>query len=193
MNKQPLRLAACAALLLTGAGCASVFPSGGHVDKSPWPTFDAAKAAFDQIELGADSSCELKNAGFDPFANPNVKILNYLDLMQRFLPNSSIRLEDLPAPVRECLKAQDRALGYELDVSVTRNQRHGNLAADIFRFNRRTHETGWQFKALVLVNDGTVVYKLWSGQPNIDRFDQKKRPLGPLQEIEVSVGIPGIR
>ncbi|MBM3876715.1 MAG: hypothetical protein FJ386_08370 [Verrucomicrobia bacterium] len=193
MKIQTLRLAACAALLLTGAGCASVFPSGGHTDKSPWRSFDDAKAAFDGIGLGADSACELKTSGFDPFSNPNVKILNHLELMQRFMPNHSIRLEDLPVPVRQCIAAQDRAMGYEMDITVTRNRRHGNLVMDMFRFNRKTHETGWQFKALVLVNDGTVVYKLWSGQPNIDRYDQKKRPLGPLQEIEASVGLPGIR
>ena len=45
---------------------------------------------------------------------------------------------------------------------------------------------GWNFKALILLNHDKVLYKLWSGQPNLDRTEQKKKPLGPLQEIDAT-------
>jgi hypothetical protein len=73
-----------------------------------------------------------------------------------------------------------------LDLTVVTSQRYGNLALDMLAFNRKTHETGWNFKALILLNHDKVLYKLWSGQPNLDRYEQKKKPLGPLQELDAT-------
>ncbi len=180
-------LSVVAALALLQAGCASLFTSGRNTVKSQWATFDETKAAFDQIDPGQTTKEELVCLGFDPYDNPNVRILTYLDIMNRFLPNNSIRLTDLPSPVRDCLAAQDKSHAYELEVSDQRSKRYGNLFLDVFAFNRKTRETGWNFKALILLNDGTVAYKLWSGQPYVERLEQKKKPLGPLQELEGSI------
>lgn len=32
-------------------------------------------------------------------------------------------------------------------------------------FNRKPHEAGWNFKALTLLKQDQIVYKLWLGQP----------------------------
>ena len=182
MKKLLLLLGALAMFFATG--CASMHSSGHSAAKSPWPDFAAAKAAFDGITPGQTTIAELRTLGFDPYANPNVRILNYLDIQNRFLPNQSVRLEDLPAPVRQSLDGKESSVAYELDLTVVSSQRYGNLAMDMLAFNRKTHETGWNFKALILLNHDKVLYKLWSGQPNLDRYEQKKKPLGPLQEIE---------
>lgn len=180
-------LSVVAALALLQAGCASMFTSGRNTVKSQWTTFDETKTAFDQIDPGHTTKEELVCLGFDPYDNPNVRILTYLDIMNRFLPNNSLRLADLPEPVQHCLAAQDKSRAYELEISDQRSKRYGNLFLDMFAFNRKTRETGWNFKALILLNDGTVVYKLWSGQPYVERLEQKKKPLGPLQEVEGSI------
>lgn len=189
MKKSFLSLALLAALALLQAGCASMFSSGRTSVKSPWGDFAEAKAAFDEIKPGQTTKEELKDLGFDPFTNPNVRILTYLDIQNRFLPNDSIRREDLPEAVRASLAAQERSQAYELDITVTHSKRYGNLFLDMLSFNRKTRETGWNFKALILFNDGTVVYKLWSGQPMVERYEQRKRPLGPLQELEGAVSL----
>jgi len=111
-------------------------------------------------------------------------------VMSRFLPNNSIQKADLPASVRECLEAKADCQAYELDLTVTHSKRYGNLFLDIFAFNRKTHETGWNFKALVVLNCGKVVYKLWSGEPNLERYETKKKPLGPLQELDGTLHVP---
>lgn len=185
--KRILPLLGALTMLLLGAGCASMHASSRNITKSPWADFAAAKAAFDYIVPGETTIAELRTLGFDPYSNPNVKILNYLDIQSRFLPNQSVRLEDLPEPVRHALEAKEKSVAYELDVTTSRHQRYGNLCLDVFSFNRKTHETGWNFKALVLLNQNKALYKLWSGQPNVDKFDQKKKPLGPLQEINLVV------
>jgi len=180
-------LSVVTALALLQAGCSSMFTSGRNTVKSQWATFDATKAAFDQIEPGNTSKDDLACLGFDPYLNSNVRILTYLDIMNRFLPNNSLRMEDLPMPVQHCLAAQEKALAYEMETSDQKNKRYGNLFLDVFAFNRKTHETGWNFKALILINEDKVVYKLWSGQPMVERYEQKKKPLGPLQELEGSI------
>lgn len=174
-------------------GCASMLASGQRSAKAAWPDFAGAKAAFDRIVPGQTTIAELRELGFDPYQNPNVRVLNYLDIQNRFLPTPSIRLEDLPAPVRQSLDAKEQSLAYELDLNVVSSQRYGNLVLDMLAFNRKTHETGWNFKALILLNHDKVLYKLWSGQPHLDRLEQKKQPLGPFQELEGAARLSVLR
>ena len=181
--KRLLSLLGALASLLVTTGCSSLHTRGGNIAKSPWPNFAGAKAAYDLIEPGRTTVAELRALGFDPYANPNVRILNYLDIQNRFLPNQSVRQEDLAAPVRSSLARQEKSVAYELDLTVVNSQRFGNLFLDVFGFDRKTRETGWNFKALMLLDNDKVLYKLWSGQPHVDRVDQKTRPLGPFQEI----------
>lgn len=188
-----LKVTLLAALALWNVGCANMFTSGHVTTKTPWTTFADAKGAYDRVEPGKTTLAELQGLGFDPFVSQNLKVLTYLDVLNRFVPNNSVRIQDLPAPVQAFLAAQDKSLAYELDATVTRSQRYGNLFLDIFAFNRKTHETGWNFKALFLINDGRVIYKLWAGQPVIDRYEQKKKPLGPLQEVDLNIPVPVVR
>ena len=142
------------------------------------------------IGPGQSTTNELEYLGFDPFSHTNVRTLTYLDVISRFLPNNSIQKTDLPEPVRACLEAKDSCQAYELDLTVTRSKRYGNLFLDIFAFNRKTRETGWNFKALIVLNRGKVAYKLWSGEPNLERYETRKKPLGPLQELDGVVHVP---
>ena len=138
-----------------------------------------------ELEVPKSSpASELKSLGFDPFTTPNVKVLTYLDLIQRFIPNASITMDSLQPDVRACIESKDCCHAYELDLDMTDNNRFGNLALDIFGFNRKTKTTGWTFKALVILKDDVVSYKLRSGEPNVDRLERKTKPLGPLQELD---------
>ncbi len=185
-----LLLLGLAVLVLSSTGCRSLFTSGSNTVQSPWKTFAEAKTAFDQIIPGQSTTNELEYLGFDPFSHANVRILTYLDVISRFLPNNSIQKTDLPEPVRACLEAKDSCQAYELNLTVTRSKRYGNLFLDIFAFNRKTRETGWNFKALIVLNRGKVAYKLWSGEPNLERYETRKKPLGPLQELDGVVHVP---
>jgi hypothetical protein len=122
--------------------------------------------------------------GFDPTTNPNIKTLTYVDIIQLFLPNPSIRKEDLAEPVRACIEAREMAQAWEIDLDEVKAKRYGNVLLDVTGFVKKTHETGWHLKGLLLIRDGRVVYKLVSGKPNVDRYDKKIRPLGPLQELD---------
>jgi hypothetical protein len=166
------------------SGCAFLLPKAQTTTKSRWSSYEEARAAFDRIVPNETRTDQLSSLGFDPRTNPNVKVLTYLDVIQRFMPNQSITLDDLDKAVRSCIEARERSQALEVDLNNTRSQRYGNALLDVTGFVKKTHETGWRFTGLLLILEGRVVYKLASGQPNVDRYDKKIRPLGPLQEME---------
>ena len=149
-----------------------------------WSNFAEAKAAFDRIEPNATTVADLAALGFDPYTSPNTTILTYLDLIKYFMPNPSIRLEDLDPAVRDCISARNACRGFRVTAGEKRSKRHGNVLADLFNFRRRATQTGWQFTALLLAQDERITYKLWGGQPKLDGETDRRNPLGPLQGMD---------
>ncbi len=177
----------CLALVITTTGCKSLFTSTSQRARTPWQNFDEAETAFDKIVPHKTTVPELKSMGFDPLTTPNIKILTYLDLIQRFIPNSSITMADLQSDVRACIESKDCCHAYEMELDLIDAKRFGNLALDVFGFKRNTKTTGWRYKALVIVKDDVVAYKIRSGEPNVDRVEKRSKPLGPLQELDNAV------
>ena len=178
-----VRSTALGAIGLALAGCAGVLPRGYETTASAWDTFEAAKAAFDQIEPGRSTLAELGDLGYDPDTAPNTKTLSYLELLQRFLPTQAIGLGDLDPDVRRCLEAHNGCQGIEVQPKSIQRQRVGNAFLDIFNFRRETVEKGWSFSALILLRDDLVLYKTWNGSANIATTERKDNPLGPLQDL----------
>lgn len=170
-----------AILVLTGCG-SSALPKSESVTRSLWRGFDEAKAAYDKITPGVTTLEELRSAGFDPFRNANLRVLNYLDLMRQFLTTDAIKPTDLDPSLQRCFAARELCIGYHIALERIDRERKGSALADLFNFHRQTHETGWSFSALFVMQGGRVTYKLWSGVPRIDRLIDQENPLGPVQE-----------
>lgn len=167
-------------------GCANLLPTVEQTTESRWKSYEEVKQSFDRIIPGKTMSVELREMGFDPFENPNIRLLNYLDIIQKFIPNESIRLADLHPSIRACLKAQIACQGYEISPRFTHAKRYGNVILDVFNFRRKTRTTGWNFQGLIILNEDLVVYKIQSGQPSVLESEDKANPLGPLQDISVT-------
>jgi len=165
-------------------GCSALLPTKTSTVESRWKTYDQARLAFELVEPYHTTTNDLVSLGLYPARSPNVKILPYADVVSIFMPNSSIHKSDLPAGVNECIDAHDRGCAYLVDLQNVHSKRYGNVLLDMFGFRRATHETGWQFKGLILLKDDVVVYKLTSGEPRVSRDEKVIRPLGPLQEID---------
>lgn len=174
---------------LISSGCSSLLPVAKGRIESPWESFEQAKEAFDQITPYQTTREDLQALNFSPAQNPNIEIVTYLDLINRFMPSSSFKKEDLPAGIQDCIANNNQCSGYELKINRIQSKRFGNVFLDLFNFKRQTHKTGWEFNALIVLINNHVAYKLWSGKPQIDEFSYKKNPLGPLQEPE-SLVIP---
>jgi len=168
------------------AGCSSFLPSGETVKKSPWETFDETKGAFDQIAVGQTTVDELTQLGFDPHRTPNIAILSNLDIRRLF--NYELGQDEYyHEGVNACIKAREACQAYDVEIEDIRKKRVGNFWLDLLVVKRKEQTTGWRFRALILLVDSTVVYKLWSGNPMLDETKSKKNPLGPLQEIGSSL------
>lgn len=172
--------------LLT-TGCKTLFPSQSSTVESRWKSYAEVQSDFEKIVPDLTNTNDLKSLGFDPSATANVKVLTYVDVIQIFMPNPGIRLKDLPKGVRECIDGRERSCAYQIDLETDNSHRYGNLLLDMLGFRRKTHETGWSFKGLILIKNGLVVYKLSSGEPQISRNKTVRNPLGPLQQVEGSV------
>ncbi len=168
--------------IFTLQGCASWLPSGKMDVKSPWGTFEETKTAFDKITPNQTTKEDLKALGYDPFVSPNITILTYLEIIQLFTANPSFKKEDLDKELTDCLAEKKNCTAYQVSLRRVREKRYGNFFLDLLRFNRKTEKSGWEFRAFIVLKNGLVVYKLWSGRPMVDEHSQKKNPLGPLQE-----------
>jgi hypothetical protein len=192
MKRLRLLMVVCA--LFVGTGCSFILPSTRSNSKSPWESFEQAKQDFDLIVVNQTTVEDLKSSKYNPAKLENVEYLSYVDLLQKFLPNSSIQREDLDPGLQQALSAKDRCYGYEYEPKILREKRYGFFLLDWLNFTRNTRTTGWRFNALVVVKDEVVVYKLWSGTPKIDLDKKKTNPLGPLQEAGniVSKGVDAV-
>jgi hypothetical protein len=165
------------------AGCSSLLPKSKEVTASPWQTYQDAQETFDKIIPGQTTIADLRMMSLDPGANANIAILNYADVMRKFLLNQSFSINDLDHGVRDCVLAKVGCKGFEINQSSVQKQRMGNVVFDVLGFYRETHTAGWRFNGLILLKDDIVVYKLTGGQPVIQQTEENQNPLGPVQAI----------
>jgi len=175
-------------LLLMVAGCASLLPHSTITTRSPWENFDRAKETYDKIIPGVTNVNDLKKLGFDPFMEPNIRIMNVTEVINLFLPNPSLKKEDLDPGIQKCINSKDRCTAYLITPSTLYVKRVGNFWLDLFTFKRQTINTGWEFKGLITLVDNVVTYRdPPGGRPLIDTNQVDVKPLGPAQEIGTAV------
>lgn len=165
------------------AGCASLLPDARQETKTPWKTYAEAQAMFERIIPNETSLAELKKLGVDPDKTPNVALLSHADLLRRLVSTSSLDVRLLDHGLQQCVSSHLTCYAFEIEQTHIEKKRFGNFWADFFNFHRQTDITGWQFDAIVVVRDGKVIYKLWSGKPIIHQFEEERMPLGPFQSI----------
>lgn len=168
-------------LALCFSACSTLLPEGKGMVESPWQSYAEAEQVFKNIIPHQTSVEDLKRLKLDPSANPNISILNYSDVLRRFLPSTSIDTHELDAGVKECIKALSACSGYGIDHRYIQRKRYGNFFADFLNFKRKVDIVGWRFDAVLLIKDGIVIYKLTGGQPAIHEHEETFNPLGPLQ------------
>jgi len=163
------------------AACAQLLPKQELSMPNSWASFDEALRSFERIDPGRTTVAQLKELGVDPYTKPNIAILNYSDLVRRFVPPGSDGLKALDPGVRECLEALQACRAYEIVLKDIRRVRSGDFLKDFLNFHRVTTISGWQFTGTVVIKGEIVVHKVWSGQPAIHEIEEARNPLGPFQ------------
>ena len=139
------RLLALALISCLASGCTFLLPRTQESTSSPWETYQDAQKAFDLLVPGETSTARLKEMALDPSSNPNITILNYTDILRRFLISQSITLNDLDEGVRICVTAKTGCRGFEVNQKILSKQRNGWFLLDLLGFKRDTEISGWQF------------------------------------------------
>lgn len=182
----PIRAAAQALAISLAASlgaCTNVLPSKHDVAIAAFPSFEEARSAYGKVIIDQSTIADLKAIGFDPEKTQNIRQVTYLQILQAFVPRQDVPFSTVPTSVQNCIAAQTRCIGYAIAPKVSHEKRVGSVMLDFFNFRRKTETTGWSAEALFVLLDGVVVYKLWSGDPNLNATSTAVNPLGPLQNL----------
>ncbi len=180
-------------LLFVPAGCANLLPSSKVTVQSPWKDYNSARLTYEKIIPGSTTIAELKQYGFDPETVPNIRIMTVTEIISMFMPNPTIRMDDLDPGIRKCIASKNSCMAYQILPSYQRADRVGNFWLDLFTFKRHTINTGWEFRGLITIINNVVTYRdPAGGRPLVNTEQIEVRPLGPLQEVGSAVagGIP---
>lgn len=181
------------ALAGAAAGCTSLLPRGSSDTPSPFDSYAQAQAAAEKIVPFRTKTTELGALGFDPKDGKNVTVIPYPDIVARLAPYSGVPLSDLDPGIRECILAKSDCKAYQFRFERQDRKREGGFWADFLNIHRVTNVTGWSFDALVVVSNGTVLFRNYAGQAHVDRVEKQTNPLGPLQPAGESAGSVLIR
>lgn len=177
----------CMVLLATAglvalAGCGGGLPAQQGRSASPFETYDQVVESFDQIVPGMTHAEDLPNLGFDARTG-DVDVLSYVDIEARFMPAAGVRWEQLDPAVRACIRAQLYCTGYLFRPSRDASNRVGALVPDVLGFQRITRRSHWSAEVTLLVMNGRVIHKVFSGHPRSETLEDRRQPLGPLQDL----------
>jgi len=170
-------------LALVGCGGLGLLPYKSDIQNSGFKSYKAVQVAYRSITPGATLASDLSHLGFDAATSPNVEILSYLGVIERFMPRDSIHFDNLAPAVQACIDARDRCTAYVFKPSRLHQERRGSAFLDILGFQRVTVNYGWSAEVILLVQDGRVAYKVMSGRPHIEELHDSVQPLGRLQDI----------
>jgi hypothetical protein len=168
-------------LVLVGCGGLGLLPRQTDVKNTTFKNYHAVEVAYQQVMPGATRASDLGQMGFDAGDSPNVEVLSYLGVIERFMPRDSIKFDALDPAVQSCIQARDRCTAYVFRPERLHQERTGNWFLDLMGFERTTVSYGWSAEVMLLIQDGRVAYKVMAGHPNIQNFQDKVQPLGPLQ------------
>jgi hypothetical protein len=178
-----LKLLIISTVLIVCGGCSTLLPSKSTSSQAQWKSYQDIETLANHIHAGQTLD-DLKTLGIDVKNTPNMESLTHLDIAKRFgLIGRRDESLVIPAGVKKLMDAAEKGKGYELTVESTQHNRLGSFWADFLQFRKNVHTTGWTFSMLLIVVDDKVEYVLYKGNPNIDKLEKEKNPLGPFQKI----------
>ncbi|HRD66009.1 MAG TPA: hypothetical protein PKY50_07620 [Candidatus Competibacter sp.] len=99
---------------LIAASRSNLLPAVERTTESRQKNYGDARRSFDMIAPGK-TMAEEDETGFDP----NIKLLNYLDITRTSIPNEPIRLAGLPPSISVFLKAKTDYKDHQISPKIT--------------------------------------------------------------------------
>jgi hypothetical protein len=163
--------------------CTALLPTSKVEVQTSWRNYAEAQALFEKITINQTRAEDLKALGIDSANVPNITLLNHADLLRRFANAPAMDVDMIDGGLRACLRKLQKCTAIEIVESHLQNERVGNFWMDFLNFRRETKISGWKFEAIFVLDDGLVVYKVWSGKPMIRELEESRNPLGPFQGV----------
>ncbi len=173
----------CLMVAFVLAGCNGVLPQESIVDSVKFQTYEDLMTAYAKIDVGKTRLADLAALGFDPKTTPNIEILSYIDIINRFMPTQAMTIQRLPNGVRSCIEAQDHCSAYVMHLKHSKVRHNGSVVPDLLEIERDTSSVGWSAEVVLLLRDDQVAYKVISSQPYLADQRDRSQPLGPLQDL----------
>jgi hypothetical protein len=120
--------------VLALAGCGSLLPHGSTRAAQDFQAYSDVEYAYRQILPGITRGSQLSHFGFYVDTSPNVRALSYLGVMEHFMPNAAVSMDQIDPPVRNCIEARQNCTGYIFKLEQREAQRVGNVALDVLSF-----------------------------------------------------------
>src|SRR5262249_25177377 len=89
-------------LVLVGCGGLGLLPRESDVKNTSFKSYGEVEVAYRQIAPGHTRTGDLAELGFDSNDSPNMEVLSYLGVIERFIPRDSIRFDSLDPVVQQC-------------------------------------------------------------------------------------------
>ncbi len=165
------------------AGCASLLPTSKVEMKMPWQNYAEAKATFDRIIVQLTTIDELSAMAINADVTSNIVSLNHTDLLRRLANVPLLDPGMLDDALRACLIKRQQCTGLEIGQTHNERERIGRFWLDVLGFRQETSVTGWRLNAVIVLDESVVIFKVWSGRPNIRKPEEERSPLAPLQGV----------
>lgn len=187
MASRPYHFVSVAFIAWSLSACESLLPNAKQSSDLPWTTYQVGEQEFANIIPEKTTLADLHRRGINPKVSPNIALLNHADINRRLFASESSNSSLIPPKVRTCLAAHTACYAYEIEEKHLDKKRYGSFFKDFLNFERKVEITGWQFTALIIIQNDVVMYTLWSGKSNIQQLEDEKNPLGPLQGLGSSL------
>jgi len=152
-----------------------------QTQSSYFVSFEEAKNAVNSLVPMKSNLQSMIDAGINPYTYPNINSLSYSTILNKLAINTNQTLLKVDEGILLCIQSEKICKGYEITESNVNTRRSGNFFADILNFRRNTNTTGWNFNAIILLMNDTVIYRSWGGQSHVDEYNVKFNPFGFLQ------------
>lgn len=119
--------------------------------------------AYARVQPGQTRASQLAALGFDS-ATPNVEVLSYFGVMERFMPRDSTSFDRLNAALQNCIiEARDHCTALVFKPGAKGG--HGGMLAAIGLAS--ANAAGAEPEVTLIVQNGRVAYKMMTGMPQM--------------------------
>ncbi|MEI9994554.1 MAG: hypothetical protein WDM91_08165 [Rhizomicrobium sp.] len=152
---------AVVALALVGCGTLTLLPRQADSPANSIKSLKDLAEAYARVQPGETRASQLGGLGFDS-ATPNVEVLSYLGVMERFMTGDSTKFDRLDEALQDCIEARDHCTAYVFK-SADLEPGKGNMLASL-GFGA-ANAAGHIPEVTLVVENGRVAYKMISGVP----------------------------